>query len=256
MMTRSVRLVINLGEGPVSPRGVPVDPVERADRILDAAARLLLRYGHDRTTINDIARAAGVAKGSVYAHWRSRDRLFLALLRREQAILLTRVRDRLRAAGRPADLELLLAESVRAYQGSPLVTAVLTRDTEILGSLARAAAEEGRPTGGITELVTQLRAQRLVRTDRTLPEQITVLSAMYLGYFLTAPLMPAEFRVPDAAVPGLVAEAVWRVLERPEPLSPDEVTAMDRAVRDHIDHALAAAEARLRAAQATEEETA
>jgi AcrR family transcriptional regulator len=237
----------------VSPRGVPVDPVERADRILDAAARLLLRYGHDRTTINDIAREAGIAKGSVYAHWRSRDRLFLALLRREQAVLLTQVRDRLRSAERPADLELLLAESVRAYQRSPLVIAVMTRDAEILGSLARAAAEEGRPTGGITELVATLRAEGLVRTDRTLPEQITVLSAVYLGYFLTAPLMPDDFRVPDEAVPGLVAEAVWRVLERPEPLTPDEVGAMDRAVRDHVDGALAIAEERLRSAQTTEE---
>jgi AcrR family transcriptional regulator len=237
----------------VSPRGVPVDPVERADRILDAAARLLLRYGHDRTTINDIAREAGIAKGSVYAHWRSRDRLFLALLRREQAVLLTQVRDRLRAAERPADLELLLAESVRAYQRSPLVIAVMTRDAEILGSLARAAAEEGRPTGGITELVATLRTEGLVRTDRTLPEQITVLSAMYLGYFLTAPLMPDDFRVPDDAVPGLVAEAVWRVLERPEPLTPDEVAAMDRAVRDHVDGALAIAEERLRSAHTTQE---
>lgn len=237
----------------MSPRGVPVDPVERAGRILDAAARLLLRYGHDRTTINDIAREAGIAKGSVYAHWRSRDQLFLALLRREQAALLAQIRDRLRAAARPADLELLLAESVRAYQRSPLVTAVLTRDAEILGSLARAAAEEGRPTGGITELLVTLRAGGLVRTDRTLAEQVTVLSAVYLGYFLTAPLMPDEFRVPDNAVPGLVAEAVWRTLQRAEPLTPDEVAEMDRAVRDHVDRSLAGAEKRLHAALTTEE---
>jgi AcrR family transcriptional regulator len=230
----------------VSPRGVPVDPTERAGRILDAAARLLLRYGHDRTTINDIAREAGVAKGSVYAHWRSR----------EQAVLLAQIGDRLNAAGRPADLELLLAESVRAYQRNPLVTAVLTRDAEILGGLARAAAEEGRPTGGITELLVRLRADGLVRTDRTLAEQVTVLSTVYLGYFLTAPLMPDEFRVPDDAVPGLVAETVWRALQRPEPLAPDEVTAMDRAVRDHVVRALAGAEERLHAALTMEEETA
>jgi AcrR family transcriptional regulator len=237
----------------MSPRGVPVNPVERADRILDAAARLLLRYGHDRTTINDIAREAGVAKGSVYAHWRSRDRLFLALLRREQAVLLAQLRDRIGAAERPADLELLLVESVRAYQRSPLVAAVLTRDAEVLGSLARAAAEEGRPTGGITELVATLRAAGVIRTDRTLAEQVTVLSAMFLGYFLTAPLMPEEFRVPDDAVPGLVAEAVWRTLQRPEPLTPDEVTEMDRAVHDYIDRALAIAEQRLHAALTAEE---
>lgn len=252
-MTRFVHLVINPTEGSVSPRGIPVDPAERADRILDAAARLLLRYGHDRTTINDIAREAGIAKGSVYAHWRSRDRLFLALLRREQAVLLAQIRARLLAAGRPADLELLLAESVRAYQRSPLVTAVLTRDTEVLGSLARAAAEEGRPNGGVAELVATLRAKGLVRTDRTLPEQITVLSAMYLGYFLTAPLMPDDLRVPDEAVPGLVAEAVWRTLQRPEPLTPDEVAEMDRAVHDQVDRTLTSAEERLHAALTTGE---
>jgi AcrR family transcriptional regulator len=237
----------------MSPRGVPVDPVERADRILDAAARLLLRYGHDRTTISDIAREAGIAKGSVYAHWRSRDRLFLALLRREQAVLLAQIRDRLRDAERPADLELLLAESVRAYQRSPLVTAVLTGNTEVLGSLARASAEEGRPHGSIVELLATLRAEGLVRTDRSLAEQATVLTAMYLGYFLTAPLMPGELRVPDQAVPGLVADAIWRALERPEPLTPDEVTAMDRAVHDHLARILAMAEQRMRATQTTEE---
>jgi hypothetical protein len=47
---------------------------------------------------------------------------------------------------------------------------------------------------------------------------------------------------------------VWRALERPEPLSPEEVAAMDRAVHEHVAHALAAAERR--AAQLTEEETA
>jgi AcrR family transcriptional regulator len=230
----------------VSPRGVPVDPAERAGRILDAAARLLLRYGHDRTTINDVAREAGVAKGSVYAHWRGRDELFLALLRREQAALLHQVRDRLRAAGRPADLELLLAESVRAYQRNPLVTAVLTRNTEILGGLARAADGEERPQGSIVELLTTLRAGGWIRTDRTLAEQVTVLTTVYLGYFLTEPLLPAAFRVSDDAVPVLVGETVQRALERPEPLTPDEVAAVDRAVHEHIAAAAAAAQQRLR----------
>ncbi|MGH8964366.1 MAG: TetR family transcriptional regulator, partial [Actinomycetes bacterium] len=218
----------------MSPRGVPVDPAERAGRILDAAARLLLRYGHDRTTISDVAREAGVAKGSVYAHWRSREVLFLALLRREQAALLTLVRDRLRTAGRPADLELLIAESVRAYQENPLVTAVLTRNAEILGGLARAAAEEGTRQSSIVELLVALRAGGWIRTDRTLAEQVTVLTSVYLGYFLTTPLLPPDLQAAEEAVPDLVAETIRRALDRPEPLTPDEVAAVDRAVHDHI----------------------
>ena len=38
----------------------------RAERLLDAAADLIARFGYDKTTINDIAGQAGVAKGTVY----------------------------------------------------------------------------------------------------------------------------------------------------------------------------------------------
>src|SRR4051812_36600830 len=111
----------------VSPRGRPDDRGERAGRILDVAADLLLRYGYDKTTIDDIARTAGVAKGTVYLHWRSRELLFLALLRGEHIAMLGEVRDAL-ATGGPADLRSLIAEVVRAYQRRPLLTAVLLRD--------------------------------------------------------------------------------------------------------------------------------
>ncbi len=54
----------------------------RADRILDAAAELILRWGYRKTTIDDIARQAGVAKGTIYLHWKTREDLFMALLTR------------------------------------------------------------------------------------------------------------------------------------------------------------------------------
>ena len=229
----------------MSPRGRPDDPAERATRILDAAAKLVLRFGHDRTTISDVARVAGVAKGSVYAHWSSRELLFRALLRREQARLLTEVRDRLRAEAGPADLRRLLIESVQAYQRNPLLLAVLTRNTEILGVFAVPARGEGAPSGPMVTLLAQLREQGLVRTDHSLAEQVTVFSSVFLGYFLTAPLLPAQFRVPDDAVPALVADAARGVLERTEPLNPDEAAALGRTIDCHLDAAAKAATARL-----------
>jgi len=42
----------------------------RAQRILDAASTLILRYGYHKTTIDDIAREAGVGKGTLYLHLR------------------------------------------------------------------------------------------------------------------------------------------------------------------------------------------
>lgn len=56
---------------------------ERAHRILDAAAALILRWGYNKTTVDDIAREAGVAKGTIYLHWKMKEDLFGALIQRE-----------------------------------------------------------------------------------------------------------------------------------------------------------------------------
>ncbi|OLD80902.1 MAG: hypothetical protein AUG54_04740 [Ktedonobacter sp. 13_1_20CM_4_53_7] len=47
---------------------------QRANRILDAAAELMLRWGYNKTTIDDIARYAGVAKGTIYLHWKNHEK--------------------------------------------------------------------------------------------------------------------------------------------------------------------------------------
>src|SRR3954454_20993177 len=55
----------------------------RAQLILDVAADLLVRWGYNRVTIDDIARHAEIGKGTVYLHWRTREQLFAAVLERE-----------------------------------------------------------------------------------------------------------------------------------------------------------------------------
>ena len=56
---------------------------DRANRILDAAVKLIVHYGYDKTTVSDIAKEAGISKGAVYLHFESKDALFEALLIRE-----------------------------------------------------------------------------------------------------------------------------------------------------------------------------
>ncbi|MGZ6391294.1 MAG: TetR/AcrR family transcriptional regulator, partial [Ktedonobacterales bacterium] len=59
----------------------------REERILDAAAALLVRWGYRKTTIDDVAREAGVGKGTIYLHWKDKTELFRAVIARvsEQA---------------------------------------------------------------------------------------------------------------------------------------------------------------------------
>jgi AcrR family transcriptional regulator len=60
-------------------RGRPRDP-ETDARITAAAARLLLQRGFDKTTVDDVAAAAGVGKATVYRRWPSKEDLAVAAM--------------------------------------------------------------------------------------------------------------------------------------------------------------------------------
>ncbi|GAA3027915.1 helix-turn-helix domain-containing protein [Streptosporangium longisporum] len=71
-------------------------PVGRTDRILDAAAGLLVRHGYRKVTVEDVARESGIGKGTVYLHWRTKQQLFEAVLLRESIAYLEEFLDELR----------------------------------------------------------------------------------------------------------------------------------------------------------------
>ncbi|MGZ9713046.1 TetR/AcrR family transcriptional regulator [Glaciimonas sp. GNP009] len=51
-------------------------PQTRADQILDIARRLFGEHGYDRTSLRDIAEAAGITKAALYYHFPDKDALF------------------------------------------------------------------------------------------------------------------------------------------------------------------------------------
>ncbi len=55
---------------------------EKAGVILDAALERFRQHGYRRTSMEDIAGAANVAKGTLYIYFKSKDELFEALARR------------------------------------------------------------------------------------------------------------------------------------------------------------------------------
>lgn len=61
------------------------------ERILDAATRLFLQYGYKRTTVDDIAVEAGVAKGSIYVHFSSKEDVFATFCRRVCRLVIDRM---------------------------------------------------------------------------------------------------------------------------------------------------------------------
>ena len=56
----------------------------KARQILDGARKVFLADGFDGASMNDIARVAGVSKGTIYSHFPSKEALFAALVREDR----------------------------------------------------------------------------------------------------------------------------------------------------------------------------
>jgi AcrR family transcriptional regulator len=67
------------------PDTVPPGHAATPERILDAAARCIRRWGIRRVSMNDVAREAGLSRGSVYRYFPERDALVQAVLERNAA---------------------------------------------------------------------------------------------------------------------------------------------------------------------------
>lgn len=57
-------------------------PTNTRDAILDAAGVLLGRFGYHKTTMDDLATQAGIARRTLYLHFRCKDDIFLARIDR------------------------------------------------------------------------------------------------------------------------------------------------------------------------------
>jgi AcrR family transcriptional regulator len=112
---------------------------ETAARILDAAVAVFSRYGFRRASVDDVAREAGVAKGTIYLYHESKEELFRAVTQVVADRLLAGAGEA-RAAKAPAAEKLrLLLEAKFLY-----LFDVVTRSphaAELLDSKGRLAAD-------------------------------------------------------------------------------------------------------------------
>ena len=76
------------GEKQGRKRAAHLGPERRRPEVLDAALKLFLERGYQGTSMEAIARAAGVTKPVVYACFPGKDELFRALLAREEERIL------------------------------------------------------------------------------------------------------------------------------------------------------------------------
>jgi AcrR family transcriptional regulator len=140
------------------------DDVRR--RLLDAALAVVAARGYDRTSLDQVAAAAGFTKGAVYSNFATKDELFLALLDRELRARVAAVRRALSTAEGPRDVGARLAAALvedptdvmvdsdfwcRAVR-DPAVRAQYAAHRQSLRDLVAAAVTDLLPSGTAADL--------------------------------------------------------------------------------------------------------
>ena len=191
----------------------------RESRILDVAGELLLVFGYRRVTIDDVARRAGVGKGTVYLHWGSKLELFATVLVRDVAGIVAEQLAALRAEPSEVRLHRTFRSVFLLVMRRPLARAFYTGDIEVLGALAtdtkiglRLAAEKAAMAPGYLDA---LHDHGLLADDpRTEPGLTYRLSATTTGFFLLERLLPAVVDVDAEADLEAKADALATTVRR------------------------------------------
>ncbi|MDX2138892.1 MAG: helix-turn-helix domain-containing protein [Chloroflexota bacterium] len=141
---------------------------ERQQRIFDAAAELIAHYGFDKTTMDEIAKAAGVSKGALYLHFKSKDDLFEALLLQEAERVSDTLMDRVTADPQGGSIISIFTQGLLAIAENRLLRALYTRDQRVLGDYFRKLARTSSYQQGFDfglAFVEQMQAAGLLRSD-------------------------------------------------------------------------------------------
>ncbi|TKV56373.1 TetR/AcrR family transcriptional regulator [Nakamurella flava] len=121
---------------------MPPPPAAR-DKVLDAFERLLIERGERETTLDAVAREAGVSKGGLIYHFNSRDALVDGLLERLQGLVEQDIRDMTAAPGGPVAYYLSTSANPAAAVDRTLVAAtrLLQRSHTRVGDVLAAAQQ-------------------------------------------------------------------------------------------------------------------
>src|SRR5215471_19265437 len=95
------------------------DP-DKPQQIIDAAIRVFARNGYYNSRVSDIAREAGIASGTIYLYFKTKDEILVTLFREKMAEWVETVRGEIAAEPDPvAKLRRLVALHFSVLESSP-----------------------------------------------------------------------------------------------------------------------------------------
>ena len=138
-----------------------VDEVDEArTRVLDAAYEQFSRMGIQRSTMEDVARRAGVSRITVYRRFDTKDALVEQVVRREFRRYFDRFLVEIKQAETAADRVVLgFVSSLAAIRGNPLIGGLIASEPDLV--VPSMISDGGRTVATVRQFVAgQLRAEQ------------------------------------------------------------------------------------------------
>jgi AcrR family transcriptional regulator len=139
-------------------------------QILDGARKVFMDLGFDGASMNEIARAAGVSKGTLYVYFTDKSRLFEAIVE-DEALEKAKIAYNLDPS---RDVETILREFGRAYIGGMC-----------------------RPGGGSSIRTVMAIAERMPEVGRQFYENVLAKTINGLADYLQAHVRPGDLAIDD-----------------------------------------------------------
>lgn len=177
-------------------------------RIHDAALRLFVEKGVAETSVRQLTQAAGIAEGTLYRHYASKDDLVADLFARNYSAFAQHLVDLQRPlAGFRPKLDAVVAEIFHFHDANPTLFRFLLLVQH--QALPRGTDDDANPVSVLQALIEDgMRDQAIPATDAALA------TAMVLGLLLQPATAVAHGRLapPLSRFAAQVAGACWRSL--------------------------------------------
>lgn len=127
----------------------PSDPrVRKRLRIVQAATELFIQHGYRKTSVEDVARRAGVAKGTVYLYFRHKAELLMHAIAEEKKVIVIRMQPILDPGVPPREkLRRWIASAFVLVMEMPLTSRLMSGDRELLAAMDELPEEMGQQFG-------------------------------------------------------------------------------------------------------------
>lgn len=185
------------------------------EAILDAAERLLTRYGYGKMTMSDLAEEAGIGVGTTYLHFSGKSEVAIGVIKRFNIQVVEEQR-RLAASAAPAGVRLRDVLTQRVLIRFERVRQQRHGLDELRTAIRQGAVQEGLREqaahwrGLETRLVAGLLTEGHEAGEFEVEDAMATADAML---WATEALLPRNLRQEDLEAPYLVPQRISRIVD-------------------------------------------